>query len=122
MTALATNLLSYGDNLDILRRYQPAAAVDLVELDPPFNSNPRRQRHLPRRVGLEHDGLNDGHLDGCATVHHAIDDQVRPSRHIADVPVPPGPRWREESQLTVPGRIVLEATQGLFQRLPTFPS
>ena len=36
---LATNVLSYGDNLDILRRYLPEAAVDLVSLDPPFNSN-----------------------------------------------------------------------------------
>ncbi|HEY8922402.1 MAG TPA: hypothetical protein VIN32_07225 [Candidatus Limnocylindria bacterium] len=27
------------DNLDILRRYLPAAAVDLVYLDPPFNSD-----------------------------------------------------------------------------------
>jgi hypothetical protein len=31
-----TNVLSYGDNLDILRRYLPDAAVDLVELDPPL--------------------------------------------------------------------------------------
>ena len=34
-----TNVLYYGDNLDILRRYLPDAAVDLVSLDPPFNSN-----------------------------------------------------------------------------------
>jgi 16S rRNA G966 N2-methylase RsmD len=33
---LATNLLYYGDNLDILRRYLPDATVDLVYLDPPF--------------------------------------------------------------------------------------
>ncbi len=39
MTDLATNLLYYGDNLDILRRYLPDSAVDLVYLDPPFNSN-----------------------------------------------------------------------------------
>ena len=39
MPDLATDVLSYGDNLDILRRYLPAAAVDLVDLDPPFNSN-----------------------------------------------------------------------------------
>jgi len=38
MTDLATNVLSYGDNLDILRRYLPDAGVDLVESDPPFNS------------------------------------------------------------------------------------
>jgi site-specific DNA-methyltransferase (adenine-specific) len=36
---LETNVLYYGDNLDILRRYIPAETVDLVYLDPPFNSN-----------------------------------------------------------------------------------
>ena len=39
MPDLATNVLYYGDNLDILRRYLPDAALDLVYLDPPFNSN-----------------------------------------------------------------------------------
>ena len=36
---METNVLYYGDNLDILRRYIPAESVDLVYLDPPFNSN-----------------------------------------------------------------------------------
>jgi site-specific DNA-methyltransferase (adenine-specific) len=36
---MQTNVLYYGDNLDILRRYLPNASVDLVYLDPPFNSN-----------------------------------------------------------------------------------
>jgi site-specific DNA-methyltransferase (adenine-specific) len=36
---MRTNVLYYGDNLDILRRYLPDASVDLVYLDPPFNSN-----------------------------------------------------------------------------------
>ena len=36
---MQTNVLYYGDNLDILPRYLPDAAVDLVYLDPPFNSN-----------------------------------------------------------------------------------
>ena len=35
MPDLATNVLYYGDNLDILRRSLPDAAVDLVYLDPP---------------------------------------------------------------------------------------
>lgn len=34
-----TNTLYYGDNLKILREYIPDACVDLVYLDPPFNSN-----------------------------------------------------------------------------------
>lgn len=33
------NLLYYGDNLDVLRRYIKDETVDLVYLDPPFNSN-----------------------------------------------------------------------------------
>ena len=36
---MQTNVLSYGDNLDILRRSLPETCVDLVDLDPPFNSN-----------------------------------------------------------------------------------
>lgn len=35
---MAGNLLYYGDNLDILRRYIPDESVDLIYLDPPFNS------------------------------------------------------------------------------------
>src|SRR6059058_1170979 len=31
--------LYYGDNLDILRRYVKDETIDLVYLDPPFNSN-----------------------------------------------------------------------------------
>lgn len=33
------NLLFYGDNLDVLRRHVADESVDLVYLDPPFNSN-----------------------------------------------------------------------------------
>ena len=33
------NELYYGDNLDVLRRYVADSSVDLVYLDPPFNSN-----------------------------------------------------------------------------------
>src|SRR3982750_1034629 len=33
------NLLYYGDNLDVLRRHVKDESVDLVYLDPPFNSS-----------------------------------------------------------------------------------
>src|SRR5262245_58958320 len=36
---MAENKLFYGDNLDVLRRYIKDESVDLVYLDPPFNSN-----------------------------------------------------------------------------------
>jgi site-specific DNA-methyltransferase (adenine-specific) len=34
-----TNALFYGDNLDVLRNSIPDESVDLIYLDPPFNSN-----------------------------------------------------------------------------------
>ena len=34
-----SNRLYFGDNLDILRRHVDDESVDLVYLDPPFNSN-----------------------------------------------------------------------------------
>jgi len=36
---MSENTLYYGDNLDILKRYVKNESVDLVYLDPPFNSN-----------------------------------------------------------------------------------
>ena len=33
------NVLFYGDNLPILREYISDESIDLVYLDPPFNSN-----------------------------------------------------------------------------------
>jgi site-specific DNA-methyltransferase (adenine-specific) len=39
MPSQLPNTLYYGDNLDILRQYIADASVDLVYLDPPFNSN-----------------------------------------------------------------------------------
>ncbi len=36
---ITDNTLFYGDNLKIMREHIPDASVDLVYLDPPFNSN-----------------------------------------------------------------------------------
>ena len=33
------NMLYYGDNLEILREHIPDESVDLIYIDPPFNSN-----------------------------------------------------------------------------------
>src|SRR5690349_14444834 len=33
------NLLYYGDNLDVLHLHVPTESVDLIYLDPPFNSD-----------------------------------------------------------------------------------
>jgi len=37
--SITTNTQFYGDNLAIMREYIPDESVDLVYLDPPFNSN-----------------------------------------------------------------------------------
>ena len=37
--SITTNTLFYGDNLAIMREYIPYESIDLVYLDPPFNSN-----------------------------------------------------------------------------------
>src|SRR5947207_2336951 len=36
---MSDNVLYYGDNLDVLRRYVKDDSVDLIYLDPPFNSS-----------------------------------------------------------------------------------
>lgn len=45
------NRLYYGDNLEVLRLHVPSESVDLVYLDPPFNSNATYNA-----LFLEHDG------------------------------------------------------------------
>ena len=52
------NTLYYGDNLDILRAHIPDESVDLIYLDPPFNSRRSynvlfKEAMAPRR-GLAH--------------------------------------------------------------------
>jgi 16S rRNA G966 N2-methylase RsmD len=50
---LGRNLLFYGDNLDVLRNRIPSASVDLVYLDPPFNSNRSYNVLFRHRSGAE---------------------------------------------------------------------
>lgn len=37
MDELKTNVLYYGDNLKILRKYIPDSSIDLIYLAPPFS-------------------------------------------------------------------------------------
>jgi adenine specific DNA methylase Mod len=50
---LGKNLLFYGDNLDVLRTRIPSASVDLIYLDPPFNSNRAYNVLFRHRGGAE---------------------------------------------------------------------
>ncbi len=47
------NTLYYGDNLPILREYLAAESVDLIYLDPPFNSNRPYNVIFKEETGLE---------------------------------------------------------------------
>ena len=47
------NTLYYGDNLQVLRDYVPDESVDLVYLDPPFNSNATYNVLFRERTGEE---------------------------------------------------------------------
>jgi site-specific DNA-methyltransferase (adenine-specific) len=67
------NVLFYGDNLDVLRRYVKDKTVDLVYLDPPFNSNANYN-------------VLFGHADGsqAAAQIRAFDDTWRWDRAAAE--------------------------------------
>ncbi len=47
------NRLYYGDNLDILRGHVADASVDLIYLDPPFNSNATYNVLFQERTGQQ---------------------------------------------------------------------
>ena len=47
------NRLYFGDNLDILRQYVDDESVDLIYLDPPFNSNATYNVLFRERSGEE---------------------------------------------------------------------
>ena len=51
--AMHPNRLYFGDNLDILRQYVPDESVDLIYLDPPFNSNATYNVLFRERSGEE---------------------------------------------------------------------
>jgi adenine specific DNA methylase Mod len=51
--AASPNRLFYGDNLDVLRQHIADASVDLVYLDPPFNSNANYNVLFAERDGTQ---------------------------------------------------------------------
>jgi site-specific DNA-methyltransferase (adenine-specific) len=60
------NKLYYGDNLEVLSKYVADESVDLVYLDPPFNSNRNYNVIFNRHAG-------DSHADASAQIE-AFDD------------------------------------------------
>lgn len=72
------NALYYGDNLNILRRYIADESVDLIYLDPPFNSSAdynvlfaEKDSHLPGVAPLGSLAGDPVALDWCGHVWSA---------------------------------------------------
>ncbi len=59
----SVNTLFYGDNLDILRQYIADSSVNLVYLDPPFNSNATYNVLFRAPTGEQSQGLIEGFGD-----------------------------------------------------------
>lgn len=55
MTDENVNKLYFGDNLDILREHIASESVDLIYLDPPFNSNANYNILIKTSKGHESD-------------------------------------------------------------------
>ena len=66
---ITDNTLFYGDNLPILREYLADESVDLVYLDPPFNSN--RNYEVFWGETKEKRSFQDRHASDFAKVNHA---------------------------------------------------
>ena len=63
------NQLYYGDNLDILREHIDAESVDLVYLDPPFNSQSVSRNVIPT-YALQMRGHVIDPVEGRLPLHH----------------------------------------------------
>ena len=75
LLAVKTNVLYYGDNLDILRNHIPDEFVDLDYLDPPFNSNRSYNVLFRESTGVASEAQLEAFEDtwhwGCAAVNVA---------------------------------------------------
>jgi DNA modification methylase len=66
-----SNVLYYGDNLEILRRHIPDESVDLVYLDPPFNSNRSYNILFKQKTGEESQAQIEAFDDTWTWSHEA---------------------------------------------------
>ena len=86
--ATEPNVLYYGDNLDILRRYVKDESVDLIYLDPPFKSNQDYNVLFAERDGMQAAAQikafeDTWHWDMSAA--EAFDDVIRQGGKVAQV-------------------------------------
>jgi site-specific DNA-methyltransferase (adenine-specific) len=60
---MKTNILYYGDNLEILRKHIPDESVDLIYLDPPFNSKRDYNILFKDKSGIESEAQIEAFTD-----------------------------------------------------------
>lgn len=85
---LKTNVLYYGDNLRILREYIPDNSIDLIYLDPPFNSK-RDYNVLFKESGQESEAQIEAFTDtwrwGPETEKTYYDIVMNTPQNVADL-------------------------------------
>lgn len=67
-----TNVLYYGDNLEVLRKYIGSATIDLCYIDPPFNSK-RTYNQIYNNIGTEDRAQSQAFVDTWIWDDHAIE-------------------------------------------------
>ena len=84
---MADNMLYYGDNLDVLRRHVADESVDLVYLDPPFQSSRDYNVLFERKDGTEAAAQIQAFEDTWRwdmAAARALDEMVRRGGHVAE--------------------------------------
>ena len=66
---ITQNTLFYGDNLKILREYIPSESVDLIYLDPPFNSSRSYNVLFKDESGTDSEAQITSFEDTCVTLN-----------------------------------------------------
>jgi len=66
------NVLYYGDNLEVLRKYIREGIVDLCYIDPPFNSK-RTYNQIYNNIGTEDRAQSQAFIDTWTWDDHAIE-------------------------------------------------
>src|SRR5260221_13871979 len=108
------NWLYNGDNLDILREYVKDEAVDLVYLDPPFNSNQDYHIGSARNRGLRV-SADTTHGATQASLPH-VHTAPAPTRTIIHQVFKDSWRWDQEAARAY--QEIVEAGRRLAQAIP----
>jgi hypothetical protein len=88
------NVLYYGDNLDVLRQHIADESIDLVYLDPPFNSNATYNVLFAEQDGSRAASQIEAFTDTWRWDQAAVADYERTAARYVKRPDFPGPLAR----------------------------